>query len=371
MTHLPVRSAALASLMLALAAAAPAPVAAQAQPGTFSLPEPTPTPTPAPAGPADERAGVAIPPRAQPSAGPTPAATPTARPLPAPSASLPPLALPPAASTPTPRTQPAPRPEPAPLPTASGEASPAVPPQPAPDAEPLVPAAPTPPVPAPATASASPDRPAALPDWWPWAAGGIGVLALLGGVALLRRRRKPAVPRLAAPSATPREPAPASDLPRIDLTLEITSATRSLMMFTLGWRLTVANRSDRAANDVHVALELACARASAGNAPSAGRAQSLGQMPRIGPHQARSITGEVQLPLSAVQPLRQGATPLFVPLVHVTLSGDGLPAITRSFVVGPRSASGRVHPITLDQPPGSIAGLVAQAIAVPPASAAA
>jgi Meckel syndrome type 1 protein len=157
--------------------------------------------------------------------------------------------------------------------------------------------------------------------------------------------------------------------PRIDLALEITAASRSLMMFTLEYRLTIANRSERAVGDLNTAMQLACARAGA--APSSGAAQGLASIDRIGPHQARSLTGTLQLPLSAIAPLRQGQTPLFVPLVHVTLEGESLPAQVRSFVIGTPSASGRVHPITLDVPPGGIAGLVAQAVAIPPASAAA
>jgi len=229
-------------------------------------------------------------------------------------------------------------------------------------------------------AAAAPENALSLPppltEWWPFAAGGLGAVALLGGGALAWRRRKARPLRLAAPAAGGgRESAaapPTSDLPRLDLTLEITSASRSLMVFTLDYRLSIANRSDRAVSDLALALQLACARASgAGNAPSAGSAQTLQSISRIGPHQARSITGTVQLPLAAIAPLRQGLTRLFVPLVHVTLEGAGQRPLARSFVIGTPSASGRVHPIPLDVPPGSLAGLVAQAIALPPVSAAA
>jgi Meckel syndrome type 1 protein len=81
------------------------------------------------------------------------------------------------------------------------------------------------------------------------------------------------------------------------------------------------------------------------------------------------MTGTVQLPLSAIAPLRQGSSPLFIPLAHVTLEGEGLRAMTKSFVIGTPSSAGRVHPIPLDQPPGAIAGLAAQPIAIPPVSA--
>ena len=191
--------------------------------------------------------------------------------------------------------------------------------------------------------------------------------------AAWRRRRKPKVARLAPPVEAGDRAVPDSsdDAPRIDLTLEIISATRSVMMFTVQYRLNIANRSDRAVTDLAAAVQLACARASGGNAPSAGAAQSAAGIARVGPQQARSITGTLQLPVSAISPLRQGQTPLFIPLVHVTLEGQGLPADTRTFVIGTPSPSGRVHPILLDVPPGAIAGLVAQAVSLPQASAAA
>jgi hypothetical protein len=212
-----------------------------------------------------------------------------------------------------------------------------------------------------------------LADWWPLMAGALAAIAALGGFAAWQRRRKPKVARLAPPVDAGDTAAPASldDAPRLDLTLDIISATRSVMMFTVQYRLNIANRSDRAVTDLAAAVQLACARASAGNAPSVGAAQATAGIARVGPQQARSITGQVQMPLSAIAPLRQGQTPMFVPLAHVTLEGESLPAQARTFVIGTSSPSGRVHPIRLDAPPGAITGLVAQAVSLPPASAAA
>jgi len=387
MIRLPARFVLAACAALALAV----PLAAQQNPGTFSLPPPRPAPTPAPAGPADERAGVMIPPRAAPTPRPTatptplPTAAPRPQPTTAPSAALPaPVRTAPAPSgerlgtvlAPAP-TLPAPAPTtaPAPLPTASGDplALPPSIPGTLPETGPVA-AAPT---------AVNTDTINAFSAWELIAAGGVGALAVLGAGLLVWRRRKPKALRLAAPSASGAAAARAAkdgqgtapDLADLHLSLDITTATRSLMMFTLGYRLNIANRSGRAVCDMRIAVQLVCARASANplraNVPCVGAAQALGQAPRIGPHQARTITGEVQLALSAIQPLRQGTTPLFVPLIHVTIAGDGQPALTRTFVIGTPSSSGRVHPIQLNQPPGGIAGLVAQAVAVPSASAAA
>lgn len=368
------------ALAITLAAA---PLAAQQ---TFSLPPASPSPTPAPAGPADERAGVAIPPRAAPSSAPTAASRiepkPVIEPLPAPSAARqPPLALPAPGRTPAPAasTRPAaPAAAPAPDAAASPGTSTSTSPVPVPTgaASPgftLDPAAPS--AAAPATAPTRPEGApitAGLPAWWPYAAGALGALLLVGGGALLWRRRAKARPlRLAAAprSADAGDAAADTAPPRLDLTLEIIAASRSLMMFTIEYRLTIANRSDRAVGDLNTAVQLACARAGA--APSPGAAQALAAIDRIGPQQARSVTGTVRLPLSAVQPLRQGQTPLFVPLAHVTFEGESLPAQERTFVIGTPSPSGRVHPIALDVPPGGIAGLVAQAVAHPPPRASA
>ncbi|WP_379922230.1 hypothetical protein [Erythrobacter sp. R86502] len=371
-----------ACLIIALAAstAVPLPAFAQQQSGTFTLPQPTPTQGPAPAGPADERAGVVIPPRAVPTAVPQPRPTaspraiptPILQPTPSPSPRLTPSPTPsaravPLVRQPIPNDPVTPQPEPAPPPLAGETPTPAVTAAPP---EPLT----TVPAPPPA-ATAEPTADTATAAWWPWAVGGLAVLALIGGVIAWRRQRPPKALRLAAPVAATHSPVPDSAAPRVDITLDITAASRSVMMFTVQYRLTLANRSERAISDVAIALELACARTGAapagGNAASPGRAPSVASVERIGPHQARSITGQVQLPLSAIQPLRQGATPLFIPLMHVTLEGEGLPALSKSFVIGTPSGSGsgRVHPIALDRPPGGIAGLVAQGIAVPRVSA--
>lgn len=360
-------SARLLAAPLAVAASCAGPVLAQEQPETFTLPAATPTPSPAPAGPADERAGVTIPPRVQPTVTPEPTASPNPTTSPSPRALATPILQPPAPVVPPTRegipVSPLSTPDPEPAPTPGSVAT-------IPSGDPL-PSATTLPLPGAGVPEAGTPALGAsmLPAWWAYAAGGLGALALLLG-GLLWWRRKPGVLRIAAPLATPAAADFADEQPRLDLTLEITAATRSVMMFTLEYRLTIANRSERAVTDLNAAVQLACARASAANAPSPGAAQGLARIDRVGPHQARSITGQVQLPLSAIAPLRQGAAPMFIPLVHVTMEGAGLRALDKSFVIGTPSASGtgRVHPILLDQPPGAIAGLVAQPIAIPPVS---
>ncbi|MBI1403503.1 MAG: hypothetical protein GC147_09835 [Porphyrobacter sp.] len=367
MTRAPILSLRRSAALLALGFAVP--LAAQQSPRDFTLPTATPTPTPVPEGPADERAGVAIPPRAvtpSPVPSPTPSPTGSRAPVPAPSAT--PLALPsprpsPTAPAPRPVASAVPTPTPTPSPSAEAESEatpPAVAAQPGfptlAQPEPVLPT----PAPAPSEALGAP-----LFDWRWLAGGGLLLAVLLAGLALWRRRGPKPV-RLAAPVESA---GPEAELPRIDIALEILGGTRSVMKLTLAWRLTLANRSDRAVNDLAVAVQLTTAQRGQSNAAPLAAAGSLAAIERIGPHQSRSISGEVQMPVAAIVPVMQGRTPLFVPLVHVTLEGEGQQALTRSFVVGTPStgAEARVQPLPLDLPPGSLPALRARPIAGPEA----
>ena len=360
---------------------------AQNSPNSFQLPEPTPTPTPAPQGPVDVRDGVPIGPRSIPTNRPT--TRPTVTPTPTPASRAP------APSAPSPTTS-APQtgqsggvaaPSSASRSTSSDAAptnaqqtgnietdlsgqTPALPDASTPAAGPVA-TAPNidtnTPVAAPSTGTES-----QTVDYWPWLAALLGLLLTGLGFWLWRNRSANRVTKLAAPSQ-PR-PAPSIDAisdaaqepPRIDLGLEIVVATRSFMQFSLEYRVTLANRSDRAVRDLNVSAQLVSAQRGAPNAPPIAGGQPLETIERIGPHQSRAVAGRMQIPLAEVGAILQGQKPLFIPLLHVTIEGAGQPALTRSFVVGtPSEASGgRLHPIPLDTPPGSLQGLKAREIRV-------
>jgi hypothetical protein len=203
---------------------------------------------------------------------------------------------------------------------------------------------------------------------WRWLAAGAALLASLAGGWLLWRRRKPKVLRLAAPVAVrdggeDDEPA----LPRIDIAVEIPGSSRSVMTFTLRYRITLANRSPRAVSDLAVAVQATTARQGQSNAAPVAAAKSITRIERIGPHQSRTVSGEVQLPFAEMAPIMQGRTMLFIPLLHVTLEGEGQQALARSFVIGtPGATEGRVQPLRMDMLPGSAPALRAKPIAAPP-----
>ncbi len=183
----------------------------------------------------------------------------------------------------------------------------------------------------------------------------------------------PATPQPAPPASAPSAPiipaaspstAPDRDPARIDLGIEIVGGTRSLMMFSLDFRLDIANRSDFAVRALNITAQLACAQSGGAGIAPANPGQPISQIERIGPQQSQRVSGQLQLPLSAVKPLQQGSKPLFIPMLHITVQGDGFAPIHRSFVVGAPSASSqtRVHPLPLDGPPGGLPSLRAQLI---------
>ena len=169
-----------------------------------------------------------------------------------------------------------------------------------------------------------------------------------------------------APSVQPVTPQPivATSTPRLDLALEMVGGSRSVMMFSVDFRLDLANRDDNALRDVTVLANLACAQSAAANATPLLGGTEIAKIERIGPQQSHRVGGQLQLPLNQVKAIKQGAKPLFIPLLHIRVvrpsDSAGEPATiiaNRSFVVGTPSTTSqtRVHPLPFGRPTGRIA----------------
>ncbi len=198
-------------------------------------------------------------------------------------------------------------------------------------------------------------------------------MLVLAVTVVLRRRRARRVLRLAPPQQvdeTSGLTADAAEPPRLDMQFDILGATRSMMMFTLEYRLEIANRSDRALRDVGIAARITSPGRKGQLLPTQGAACESLAIERIGPQQSRSMTGSLRLPLAELVPLRQGYAPLLIPLVDITLDIAGVQGLRRVLVIGHPSPSGlgRIQPIRLDGDLGSIPGLQAQPVELPPVS---
>jgi hypothetical protein len=393
----PAGSAAVAAMLAAFAM----PVAAQ---DTFSLPPSTASPSARPVGPVDPDNPVVRP-------RPTQAATPQpTSSQPSPSASTPPtVPVPQAAGTrPAPRTAATQR---ASAPAQTSEQGPAGDPLALPAAAPT-PAAtvsfptaiPTAPSPAP-TGTVPASRGIALPDWWPFAAGGLALaLTLLGALLWWRKRLVPAAPAIefeppvvdpapptplpepdftspASPAAQP-VPTPAQAVPEpseavtpvegIALTLEARRLDASLMAATLAYTLRITNTGSVPLTALAIEADMVGAHASLPVekqiASTELRLEPRHKVVELAPGESADLRGEMRLPLSAITPIRAGNATYFVPLARVRIAAEQGAieqlVLAQTFVVGelPDQPGGALRPFRLDLGPRTYSRLGQRAV---------
>lgn len=387
------RTATAGALLASLGAAS----SAQAQ-NTWSLPDPTTTATPRAQGPVDAQNPVARPTVVAPSPTPVPTITP---PAPTPSATR---AAPSPAPTQTPRERPSatPRPiatpspaaTPTPRATATAQASPPAQPSPTPLPSPQATAAAAPDAVASEAAAIEPVSPQATESWpfWWWAVP-LALLVAAGLIMLLRRRgaepeasewEEPAVlaeepapeplpatkraqpvptPPASAPVAAP-PPPPAAPSAEVEIAFEPVALRLSLVYATLQYRITIAAAA--ALPGAHLLGDMIGAHGSIPVdqqlAPAPEGLAHLKALPPIAAGERTSVTGELQLPLGAIVPVRQGNASLFVPLVRLCLvPEDGTPGLRRVFTVG-ATGGAALAPLRLDTGPNEHRNLAAREV---------
>ena len=142
--------------------------------------------------------------------------------------------------------------------------------------------------------------------------------------------------------------------------LQITSVMRSVMMVTVQYKLSIANRSDRALRDLVISADLVSAKRT--GEQLVGEATQLpetARIDRIGPHQSGSIEGTLQLSTGDIEVMTQGQTPMFVPLIRLKIEGPSIDtkAQTHAVGIGTGAPGSRLHPLPLNGPPGSYQGV--------------
>lgn len=371
------------ALVLAGMLAAP-PLGAQSV-NEYRLPGAAATPNPRAQGPVDPDAPVV---RASPPPSTAPSAAPTITPSPVatvtPSA---PSSPQPRASTAAPVTRPAAAPAPSPTGTPASAAtgtSGALPGTGAPGDL----AAPT----------IGVDQPAGTPNGettfapassegagiWPWVAGAMAVLAALFAALWWWRGRaarepevdfeppvvrppEPAPPRQpAATPAAPPQPAPtpipaAASAGGLDIALEATRMSASLMATTLSYRLVVTNRGAQPLSALAVEGDMVSAHSSLPPeqqiASGTHRLELRHALVELAPGQSAEFSGDFRLPLTSVTPIRAGDAAYFVPLarlrVEASTPGGGPLVSVQTFVVGelPENPGAALRPFRLDLGP--------------------
>ena len=140
----------------------------------------------------------------------------------------------------------------------------------------------------------------------------------------------------------------------------------SLVFATLQYRLLVTAQDD--APPVLVAGDMIGAHATLSRdeqlAPAADALPVLHRIPALAAGAALTLTGQLQVPLAAIRPLRQGEATFFVPLVRLCLLPEPpSPPARRVFTLGSVSGSDTLAPLRLDTGPREVRDLGAREIA--------
>lgn len=342
-----------------------APLAAQAARDFQLPPAPTPTADSRVQGPVDPDAPVPVRPRA----------IETARPAATPTATAPPTIMLPA-PTPSQAVSQTRAPNPRPVATqasigdapdiAGTEAAPA--PIVATGAARELPSAPAQvPVKAPATQSVS-QAEASFP--WPWLA--LGGLSLAAAGAVVFRRRRAAVaptPEFIAPQVSTAMPGEV-----LGMGVEAVRMDRSVLNATVGYRVTIRNRTGHTLSGIAVEADLVSAsRDRPTEQQIAMPDQALTprhRTERLAPGQSLCFEGQVRLPLSEASAIWQGRVGLLVPLLRVRATAAGTAPVATTLVIGRAEGStARPQPFRLDEPPRSYAPLAQRVLDAVPARA--
>lgn len=327
----------------------------------FSIPTSRPTSNPRAQGPVDADAPIirTVVPRPSSTPSPVPVASPTTAPSsPVGAASGPRQANQTRSPAPAPRTVAAPPPSTgasaAPSPSA---AAPGITPFPLPSST-ITPAS------APSISTIEP--PAAegsTASFWPWVAGGAGLLALVFAGLWWRSRRTTQTaqlefipPVVKAPAAPQPEPAMVTPLPEpqlsaapamalqpgLGIALEATRMSASLMATTLSYTLTLTNNSPDTLSALAIEGDMIAAHASLPPerqiASQTDRLELRHALVTLAPGESAEFKGDFRLPLASLNPIRAGDAAFFVPLARLRVEAStsaGEPLVkAQTWVVG-------------------------------------
>lgn len=184
-----------------------------------------------------------------------------------------------------------------------------------------------------------------------------------------RKRGEDPPPQIIAPHVPAAEPGEA-----LAIAVEAIRMDRSVLNATVGYRVTVRNRTARALNAVSVEADLASAGA---DRPAEQQIASPQQAltprhtaERLAPGQSLRFEGQVRLPLAEASAIWQGRIGLLVPLLRVRALADGAAPVATTLVIGrAEGSSARPQPFRFDEPPRSYAPLAQRVLDAVPARA--
>ena len=206
-----------------------------------------------------------------------------------------------------------------------------------------------------------------------WSAILVALATLIAGAALVFRIRRRRGTRQAVAFVAPVVPAAAPG-EALAITVEAVRLDRSVLNATVGYRVTVRNRTTQALSGVAVEADLVSAsRERPAEQQLASPGQALAPRhaaDRLGPGQSLRFEGQVRLPLSEASVIRQGRIGLLVPLLRVRATAGGALPVATTLVIGrAEGQAARPQPFRLDEPPRSYTPLAQRVLDATPARA--
>jgi hypothetical protein len=223
-----------------------------------------------------------------------------------------------------------------------------------------------------------------------WLGAGALLTLLLAGIGIILRRRRhsdgiddaeygedPPLPVAETPMPTLRTPIARTPLTpsQVKLVFEPQRLTMALINATLAYRLSLTNLGDAAIGPVSIAGDIISAHASLGEGKQllsgVEGAEPGHQLPSLDPGESISLTGELQLPITAIRPVRSGDASLFVPLARfcMTVLNGGRPPLvcTKIFIIGesPEQPEQRLRPIRIDKGPRTLSRISQRELELP------
>jgi hypothetical protein len=168
------------------------------------------------------------------------------------------------------------------------------------------------------------------------------------------------VPAQAPVAAAPVPPAPApaptlASAERAEVTLETVLMRQSLVYATLVYRITLAAPANGIPTGAVIAADMISAHASLSQAeqlaPDPASVPIRHRFEALAPGETREVKGEIQLPLNAIRPLRQGNAALFVPLLRLFLALPDGSIERRVFSLGLPGEGAGLAPVRIDTGP--------------------
>ncbi|QSR19762.1 hypothetical protein CA833_21705 [Novosphingobium sp. KA1] len=169
----------------------------------------------------------------------------------------------------------------------------------------------------------------------------------------------------AATTTPPLAPSPA-DIEKPEIALETVLMRQSLVYATLVYRAALTAPADGIPEGAVIAADMISAHASLSQAeqlaPDPASIPVRHRFDALAPGETREVNGEIQLPLNAIRPLRQGNATLFVPLLRLFVALPDGSIERRVFSLGQPGEGAGLAPLRIDTGPRDHAPIQAREI---------